>query len=280
MCRAPIVFSVFLLVSAPPFLRADENLLGFVRGAETLPHGRADVIQTITFRTGTNSGIYHVLDANSDVEYGVTDRLQMGLSVKNHYLSSHEVQQRPDQDRYRFGGGAVVTKYCILSPFKDPFGLALLVDAEYLVHSKVNGILEHDRVLAPELIFQKNFLDDTFITALNVGAEWAWGREPAVNHPRELALEGGPGASYRFTRNWFLGVESNVRSVWSQFDFTGFEHVAIDLGPSLHYGGERWWATLSYAYQVFGTGAGERQSGQTFAEDVRQQIRLKIGLNF
>jgi opacity protein-like surface antigen len=270
---------VSILAGGASLVHADESVLGFVRGAETLPSGKADAIQTITFRTGASRGNYDAVDSTSEAEYGATDRLQLGVSVANHFVHSHEIETRPDRDDYRFGGASAVAKYRILSPFKDPIGLALRVEGGYLMHSKVSGNLEHERFLAPELIVQKNFLDDTFITALNVGAEWDWGRQPAVNHPRDFALTGGLGASYRFTSNWFIGLDSSVRSVWSQFDFQDFEHVAVYLGPSLHYGAERWWFTLSWAYQIFGTGVNEH-SGQTFAEDVRHQIRLKIGFNF
>jgi len=47
-----------------------------------------------------------------------------------------------------------------------------------------------------------------------------------------------------------------------------------------HYARERWWATLTYNYQVFGKGVDEPNTGQTFAEEQRNQFRLKVGFNF
>jgi hypothetical protein len=46
------------------------------------------------------------------------------------------------------------------------------------------------------------------------------------------------------------------------------------------YGSERWWVTLSYGYQIQGTGLDEPADGKTFAEEVRNESRLKVGLNF
>ena len=43
---------------------------------------------------------------------------------------------------------------------------------------------------------------------------------------------------------------------------------------------ERWWATLTWNYQVYGKGVEEPADGQTFAEETRQLFRLKVGFNF
>ena len=56
--------------------------------------------------------------------------------------------------------------------------------------------------------------------------------------------------------------------------------MAIFAGPSLHYGGRRWWATLSYGYQIYGHGIDEHFANKTFAEEARHEVRLKIALNY
>ena len=47
---------------------ADEHLFGYVRGAETLPKGHADVYQFTTWRTGKSSGTYNGWDFDTEVE--------------------------------------------------------------------------------------------------------------------------------------------------------------------------------------------------------------------
>ncbi len=148
------------------------------------------------------------------------------------------------------------------------------------INDEVGGLIQHELYIAPEIILQKNFLDDTLITALNLGVEWAWGKQPAEQYPREFSMQAAAGVSYRFARNWFVGVEGHVRSEYPLFDLGLFEHVAVYAGPTLHYAAKRWWATLSWNHQVYGQGVDEPQTGQTFAEETRNQFRLKVGFNF
>jgi len=154
------------------------------------------------------------------------------------------------------------------------------LEAGYLAHDEVDGLKQTEGYIAPQLILQKNYLDDTLIFDVNGGTEFAWGKRPAEQYPRELSLTGGAGVSYRFAPNWYFGVESHLRSEYPLFEFGNHEHTVVFAGPSLHYGAERWWVTLSYGYQIHGTGINEPADGKTFAEEVRNEIRLKIGLNF
>jgi hypothetical protein len=277
---------LFLTVagSFPTRSFADEQLFGWVLGAETLPCNHAEAYEFLTFRTGKVEGTYLGSDAETEVEYGFTDRFQASLSVENHYFYNHGVDgprdALNDTDGYRFGGLAISGKYRVLSPFKDPLGFALRLEGGYLAHDEVDGLKQNEIYLAPQFILQKDYFDDTLIFDVNTGAELAWGKRPAEQYPYELALTGGAGVSYRFAANWYFGLESHVRSEYPRFDLGNHEHTVIYAGPSLHYGTQRWWVTLSYGYQIYGSGIHEPASGQTFAEEVRNQIRLKVGFNF
>jgi hypothetical protein len=199
---------------------ADEHLFGWVLGAETLPSKHAEAYEFLTLRTGKAEGTYLGWDSETEVEYGFTDQFQASLSLENHYFYNKGVDRPRDAlnntKAFRFGGVVLSGKYRLLSPFKDPVGLALRLEAGYLPHDEVDGLKQNEGYVAPQLILQKNYFDDTLIFA----------------------------------------------------------------GPSLHYGSERWWVTLSYGYQIHGTGIDEPADGKTFAEEVRNEIRLKVGLNF
>ena len=56
-----------LLVLGASFARADEQLWGFVRGAETLPAHKSEFYQFVTFRTGKPDGTY----CGNDFESGI-----------------------------------------------------------------------------------------------------------------------------------------------------------------------------------------------------------------
>jgi hypothetical protein len=235
-------------------------------------------------RTGKAEGTYYGTDFETEIEHGFTDRLQADLSIENHYFYNKGVNgdrdSLDDTDAYRFGGIEAALKYRVLSPFKDPLGLSLRLESGYLLHDEVDGLRQHEFYLAPQLILQKDFLDDTLIWEVNLGPEWAWGKQPAELYPRELALAGATGLSYRFAPNWFFGAETHVRAEYPLFDFNNFEHVVIYAGPALHYSARRWWATLSWNFQAYGQGVGEPNDGLTFAEETRYLVRLVIGFNF
>jgi hypothetical protein len=259
-------------------VHADEQLFGFVRGAETLPHGHFEVYQFLTLREGKNTGSYYGADFETEVEYGFTDQFQASASVINRYFNYNGVDELEDRNQYRFGGVQFAGKYRILSPFKDKIGLALRTEAGFLVNDEVGGLPEHELFFAPELILHKNYLDDTLIFNLNGGFEIAWGKRPAEQYDHELSLQGGLGAAYRFAPKWFFGLEGRVRSEYPMFHI--YEHTVVYAGPSLHYSAQNWWATLTYQYQVWGNEVDPVVSNKAFAEETRNVVRVKVGFNF
>ena len=265
-------------------VRGDEQLFGFVRGAETLPAHRWEVYQFVTLGEGKSEGTYYGTHFETEAEYGLTDQLQTSLSLVQHYFYNKGVDGDRDAldntNAYRFGGFEGSAKYRLLSPFKDPIGIALRLEGGYLLHDEVDGLDQHERYIKPEIDFQKDFLEDRLICALDLGAEWAWGKQPAEQYPRELSFEGAAGVAYRFAPNWYAGVEIHTRWEYPLFDLNNFEHRVFYAGPSIHYSQERWWATLTWNYQVYGKGVDEPADGQTFAEETRQLFRLKVGFNF
>jgi hypothetical protein len=264
--------------------KADEQLFGFARGAETLPKGKSEVYQFVTLREGKDEGRYHAYDFETEFEHGFTDRFQASVSMENHYVSNHGVNGARDGlddfNGYRLGGFAVSGKYNLLSPFKETLGAALRLETGYLWYDEVGGLLQHEYYIAPEVDLQKNFRDDTIICNLSFGPEFAWGKQPAEEYPREISVQAATGVSYRFARNWFIGAESNIRAEYPMFDFNNFEHVTVYAGPSLHYSAKRWWATLTWTPQVWGEGVDEPNDGRTYAEETTQKFRLKVGFNF
>ncbi len=264
--------------------RADEQLFGFVRGAETLPKGRSEVYQFVTLRSGKSEGTYRGFDFETEIEHGFTDKFQASLSIEQRYIYNKGVDgdrdALDDTDAYRFGGLTASGKYRFLSPFKDPVGLAARVEGGYLWHDEVDGLVQHERYIKPEIDLQKDFLEDRLMCVANLGVEWAWGKQPAEQYPKELAFEGATGVAYRFAPNWFIGGEIHTRWEYPQFDFDNFEHRVYYAGPSIHYSQKNWWATLTWNYQIYGKGVDEPADGQTFAEETRHIFRLKVGLNF
>ena len=233
---------------------------------------------------GQVEGTYRGFDFETEIEHGFTDRFQASLSIEQRYIYNKGVDgdrdALDDTDAYRFGGLTASGKYRFLSPFKDPVGLAARVEGGYLWHDEVDGLVQHERYIKPEIDLQKDFLEDRLMCVANLGVEWAWGKQPAEQYPKELAFEGATGVAYRFAPNWFIGGEIHTRWEYPQFDFDNFEHRVYYAGPSIHYSQKNWWATLTWNYQIYGKGVDEPADGQTFAEETRHIFRLKVGLNF
>lgn len=272
--------ALLAIVAVAGTASADENLFGYVRGTETVPEGHADFYTTLTARTGKDTGFYLGVDTELETEYGFSNELQGSLSLINHTFDIRGVTELADESRNRFGGVEIAAKYRLCSPFKDSYGFAIRPEAGYLRYDDVAGIIQREFFLAGQAIWQKNFRDDTVILAANVGLQFAWGKRPAEEYDYELALEQACGASVRFAPNWFLGLEERLRAEYPQFDLGRHEHTVLFVGPSLHYGTRRWWATFTYANQIWGHEVDAVVRHKAFAEEARHEYRIKVGLNY
>lgn len=282
--------------------RADENLLGYVYGAETLPQGKWEAYQWVTLRTGKAEGTYSAFDLRTEIETGLTDRLQAAFYVN---ARSHHIDGVPgleDRDSFAFQGASAEFKYRLRSPYIDGYGLALYIEPGYNRIDKISGEVEEELELETKLIFQKNFLEDTLIWSLNytLEPEWAIGHheddeEEEASHAgdapaehedeageehearKELAEELATGVSCRIANRWFVGTELRLHSEWP--DFSHREHLAAFLGPTLHYGGERFWWTATVLPQIWGWPDDEVTELQ-LDEHERLEVRFKLGVNF
>jgi hypothetical protein len=90
--RIRILFALFLLLPISS-LRADEQLFGFVRGAETLPANRSEIYPFVTLHEGKSEGTYVSTDFETEYEYAFTDRFQSrasGWFIVDEVVGKHE----------------------------------------------------------------------------------------------------------------------------------------------------------------------------------------------
>jgi len=260
--------------------RADENMFGYVYGADTTPRGHWEVYQWVTRRAGKVDGGYQAFDLRTEVETGLTDRTQLSLYLNG---STHDVARvRGFDDRRARGldGASLELKTMLLSPYKDAIGLAVYLEPGYSRTEKIAGRRVDEYELEAKVIVQKNFLDDRLAWSTNYTWELEFERaSSATDFEGELAEELTTGVSYRLARNWFAGLEGRVHSEYPDLKlFNGREHMAYFLGPNLHYGGERWWFTLTVLPQLNGW-PDSAPSGLYLEEHERLETRLKIGIN-
>jgi hypothetical protein len=97
----------------------------------------------------------------------------------------------------------------------------------------------------------------------------------------EIATSIGTGLSYRFAPNWFFGGELLQEAEYETE--VGLERRTLFGGPTLHYGGDIWWTSLTYFKQLKGSGEtypGQSDNNLHLIERTEQEIRFKIGYNF
>ena len=160
-----VLTSALAAITVPA--HADENLFGYVYGAETLPKGAGEIYTWITRRHDKGVGAYRALDAQIELEYGITDRLQGSLYLTGNKHTIRGVSQ-PDENgdadipdlkrNFAFNGVKASAKYMFKSPYKDGYGLSMYVEPTFTRYQKVRGTEARQYSVEFRGIFQKNFL--------------------------------------------------------------------------------------------------------------------------
>jgi hypothetical protein len=223
--------------------------------------------QWATLRAGKAFGVYDAWDLRSEFEVGLTDRLTTAfyLNFQSEHIDQEVDGQVTQEDSFKFDTISSEWKYKLLDPTADPIGL--------LGYLEVSTSF-HELEVEEKVIVGKNF--DRLVLALNAILEekWEFENEETV---RELELEFAAGAAYRITDRFAVGLEVSQRNVYE--DMNDFEHSALFLGPVLHYGRERWWASLTILPQVAAF-KNSTDGSLDLDEWERAEARLIFGISF
>ena len=277
---------------------ADENLFGYVKGAETLPKGAREMYQWATIRSDKGQGKYRAIDWKTEFEQGVTDRFTAsaalgfmtlntsGLMIDAYLPGDKKISLKPANIEL----GA---KYNFLSPAADDFGLSSQVELHYGLLDNHSGQDKKTVALEGNLIGQKYLMDARMVWVGNLGLEGTYARRSDVaNLPAgfewptepemELEVTLGTGLTYRVAPNWYVGGELQYQTEFETE--VGQERWSVFGGPTVHYGAKDWWLTATWFPQWQGGGF-ETIPGQTddnlhLIEKTKQEFRLKLGYNF
>jgi opacity protein-like surface antigen len=292
---------------------ADENLLGYVSGAETLPKGASEAYLFATHRWDKDRGRYEANDVSLEYEYGLTHRLTASLELKGQSIDTRGLVidgYLPGAQEYglRPSGVEGKLKYNFLSAAKDPVGLSGTFALVQLWRDPHSGLDKDTTKAEFGLQLQKLLLDDQLTLVANTGFEATYAKRAALgaatqasadaaiqalnNDPTasfewstkpemEIEFKLGAGASYRFAPNWSIGAETQYETEFETD--VGQERWTVFAGPSIHYGGKQWWATLTWFEQL--AGGGEKYINQAddnlhLIEKTKHEVRFKLGYNF
>jgi hypothetical protein len=290
-----------------------ENLWIYTKGTDTRPQGSWELKLSDISRLGKDSGDYVFHDIRPEVEYGITDRLTIGVEamIFSHDYSVDDPDLNPmyetqggdgkSFEKTQYAGFEVAAKYNILSPYKDWLGLSLGVAYEKRDHYRLDGAPIDQDSFVGTLFLQKDWLDDTLVFAVNTKVEFERRKSPGVLE-EEIAYDLSAGISYRFAPKWFVGFEVRRQSDYlnpeeegeydptlsrSSFDLSDFRigsrhQYGVYAGPTLHYAQERWWATAGALFQVAGGGSHHSfsQDGKNWDEHETVHVGLTYGYEF
>lgn len=278
-CKVLLAALAATLALAPTGAKADENMFGYVYGADTLPQGKWEIYNWTTWRHSKDVGDYDAFDIQFELEYGITDRFQTStyLMFDLRDQSGLDPEEYGDISQFKFDGLKQAFKYNVLSTYKDPIGLSFYLEPGWSRYHKVTGERIDEFEIETKVILQKNFRDDTIIWALNLTPEFEWYFPDDEATETEFIFEATTGLSFRIAKNWFTGVEVRYHTEFPEYGAQ--EHQAVFVGPNIHFGGEKWWFTLTWLPQIWGE-PNDEGSHRHFGEHEKSELRLKVGYNF
>jgi hypothetical protein len=283
---------------------AGEGNFGWLYTLDIQPKGKFEFEQRVDHVTGQATGTYNLTMLRSEIEYGLTNDIQIAG-----YLNStriHAKQNYINQDvcandtpctagfgvssEYNNGGdtfnrwdaidgfsGEIIWR--ILNPLTSPVGIGIYIEPTI---GKLQDSIEF------KLIAQSNFLDDKLIVAGNLSYEmekehYTPGDENII---RQSHVDLNYGASYRFADNWSAGLEGRLHN-----DFYGYQlqqHIqfANFIGPNIHYAAKDFWVTAAWRYQThglcYGAGTGDCNdiTGKVSDDHGRNEFIVKLGVPF
>jgi hypothetical protein len=241
-CRGGIALAALLSIASTA-ASAEESIFAFTYTTDLLPQGAKEVEQWVTWRHQKNGGTFDQLEGRTEFEYGLASNLQGAIYLN--YAWTQAFHNGP------FGATTQPEQFADLVAGPDDFfnaiGLALYTEPT---------IGKNFFELENKVILQKNFLDDLLTVAFNFTyapefrflpgdddpTQFNWQEETDVNF--SLAV------SYRFIENWSAGFEFLNEREYNSFNFTHLANSGYYLGPTIHYGGERFFVTATALWQM------------------------------
>ncbi len=294
------LFAFLMASTAFTASHAGEGIFGFVYPLDTQPKGKFEFEQRADFTHGQATGMYNFGQYRSELEYGLTDDVQIAgyinaysISAKNNYTNPEMCENKipctagfavperahdnPSFKQFRVDGGSLELVWRILNPVISPVGVGLYVEPTL---GKLEDSLEW------RLLLQSNFMDDRLIFALNFLYEPEKEKYDNAGTIRNSMGDILYGVSYRFAPNWSAAIEGRYHTDHDGYYFNKHTQTANFIGPTLHYASQKWWATGTWRYQINGKcyndGTADCQPGYDLVSDNhgRNQFMLKVGFPF
>jgi hypothetical protein len=237
------ILGFLAMAAAVPAAADDQPFLTISTTDIQTEHGM-EFEQTTGWKSGHANEAANEFFTRAEIEYGITDDLQIAgyLNYEFEEVHPHPLPSPLEKSSVLGVSGELIWR--VMNPYFDPFGLAFYVEP---------SIAPNTRELEIKILAQKNFLNDTLRTALNINFEDVWERDSLGSWQKSSALEFNLGASYNVTPDFSVGVElGNERGFDGHILGTGAIPVSssVFFGPTIQVIGHPWKVNVGFQTQL------------------------------
>ena len=291
------LFAIFLATALHfSFANAGEGAFGWIYTLDLQPKGKLEFEQRLQLNKQQATGTYDAWTARTELEYGLTNNLQIAGYINSYYTNANQNYTNPEAcgdsasctggygvpsshdpaTPYRksgIEGGSLEAIYRITNPVTSPVGVGLYLEPT---------IGRSKNEITARLLLQSNFIDDKLILAGNVVAANERLKFIENGNVPESMLDFLVGASYRFAPKWSAGVEARFHNDYSELNLRNQVQRATFVGPNMHYAEKNWWVTGAWRYQLKGgncMGGGEAECSNARVWDSHSvnEFIVKVG---
>lgn len=277
-----------LLTAAAHSAQAGEGSFGWIYTLDLQPKGTLEFEQRLQYNRGQAQGKYDLWQARTELEYGLTDDVQIAGYLNTSYVSANG--NYPDgstagwlvpgsaangpYSRGRVDGVSLEGIWRLTNPVISPVGVGLYGE---LTTGPVKDEIE------TRLLLQSNFLDDRLVLASNLNFAFEKVKFDHADIGRESMIDLLIGATYRVANNWTAGLEYRFHNDFNGYHFNRQTQRAHFIGPNVHYATKDWWFTAAWRYQPTGLsscwepGAAECSNGRVWDSHSKNEFIIKVG---
>ena len=279
--------ALFAAITSVPAL-AGEGSFGWIYTLDLQPKGTLEFEQRLQLNQGQARGKYDLCQARTELEYGLTDNLQIAGYVNTSYVSAN--QNNADgttggwlvpgsagssaYSRGRVDGVSLEAIWRLTNPVISPIGVGL--------YGELTGGPVKDEI-ETRLLLQSNFLDDRLVLASNLQFAIEKVKFDPADIGQESMIDLLVGASYRVANKWTAGLEYRFHNDFNGYRFNTQTQRAHFFGPNVHYATREWWFTAAWRYQPQGLsscwapGDGECSNRRVWDSHSKNEFILKFG---
>jgi len=243
--------NLLLGISLATSVQAGERRFAYNYDTETLPSGAWEYEQWVTWKHYSMKNRY---DFRHELEYGITDKLQLGLYLVDWRYD--KIEAKPDKVDYR--DTAVELIYQLSDPHKYFLGSALYGEV---------AVGDEKVELEAKFLLQKNI--GPFVAVYNLILEAEWEGENLEQLDEKVGVWGNSlGVSYAIgSTGLSVGLEALHEQEFP--DWRGSNKHLFYAGPNLSYRIDRFFGVVAGLTQI-SDDAGEADN----------QVRLIVGASF